>query len=842
VWRATVKGLLAHKLRLALTALAVVLGVGFVAGTYVLTDTIDQTFEELFGEISARVDVSVRAASGFEGGGVGREAIPEDLLATVAAVPGVAAADGSVGGYAQLVDEQGKAITTTGAPTLGANWVRTPGMSPLRLRAGREPRGPDEVVVDAVTAREHDLAVGDRIRILFRGPPGDFTVVGITGFGEADNLAGATLAVFETSTAQQVLGKVGRFDTIDVKADDGVTPLELRQRVETALPPGFQAVTGRQVADEGAQEVRDALGFLGTALLVFAGIALFVGAFIILNTFSILVAQRTRELALLRALGAGRGQVLRSVVAEAVVVGLVASLVGVGLGVLVAVGLQALLQAFGIDLPATGTRILPRTVIVSLVVGEVVTVLSAVVPARRASRISPMAALRADQTEEGGSLRRRSVVGVLVTAGGVAALASALIADVGGIGVVGLGAALVFVGVALVAPLAARPLARAIGAPLPRLAGTSGKLGRQNAMRNPRRTAATAAALTVGLGLVGCVSVLAASIKESSAEIIDRALAADFVVSANQFMPSISTEVADRLSGLPELGAVTALQTGDWRFEGEGRALFAGDPAAIGSLMNLEVSSGGLAGLGRGGVMVEEGEAEEQGVAVGSTIAMEFARTGVKELPVAGTYARNQLLGSYLVSTATYEANYSERLDFVVLAKAAAGVPPAAARAALERVTAEFPNVVVRDQTEFKETQKDQVNQALGLVSALLGLAIVIALLGIVNTLALSVFERTRELGLLRAVGMSRRQVRSMVRGESVIIAVIGAVLGLAVGVLFGWVLVTDLESQGISRLVIPAGQLLFYVAMAAVAGVLAAVFPARRAANLDVLGAIAHE
>jgi putative ABC transport system permease protein len=361
-------------------------------------------------------------------------------------------------------------------------------------------------------------------------------------------------------------------------------------------------------------------------------------------------------------------------------------------------------------------------------------------------------------------------------------------------------------------------------------------------MRNPRRTAATAAALTVGLGLVGCVSVLAASIKESSAEIIDRALAADFVVSANQFMPSISTEVADRLSDLPELGAVTALQTGDWRFEGEGRSLFAGDPSTIGSLMNLEVRSGDLAGLGRGGVMVEEGEAEEQGLAVGSTIPMEFARTGVKELRVVGTYARNQLLGSYLVSTPTYEANYTERLDFVVLAKAAAGVAPASARAALERVTDEFPNLVVRDQAEFKETQKDQVNQALGLVSALLGLAIVIALLGIVNTLALSVFERTRELGLLRAVGMSRRQVRSMIWGESVIIAVIGAVLGLAVGVLFGWVLVTDLESQGISRLVIPVGQLLFYVAMAAVAGVLAAVFPARRAANLDLLGAIAHE
>jgi len=812
VWRATIKGLLAHKLRLVLTALAVVLGVGFVAGTYVLTDTIDQTFDELFAEISGGVDVSVRAESsfdgpsGFGGGETGRETVPDSLVASVAAVPGVAAVEGSVAGHAQLVDEAGKAVTTSGAPTLGVNWGRTEGMAPLRLRSGRDPRHPGEVVVDAVTAREHDLGLGDRVRILFRGPPGDFTVVGITGFGAADNLAGATLAAFETATAQQVLGKAGRFDTIDVQAAEDVGALELRQRVEAVLPAGFQAVTGQELAEESAEEVQEALGFLGTALLVFAGIALFVGAFIILNTFSILVAQRTRELGLLRALGAGRGQVLRSVVAEAVAVGLVASIAGVGLGILVAVGLQALLDAFGIDLPSTGTRILPRTVIVSLVVGQVVTVLSAVVPARRASRIAPMAALRAGQVDEGGSLGRRTLVGALLTAAGVAALVSALMGDGGGIGLVGLGAVLVFVGVALVAPLAARPMARVIGAPLPRLAGVSGKLGRQNAMRNPRRTAATAAALTVGLGLVGCVSVLAASIKESSAEIVDRALAADFVVSTGQFVPTISTEVADRLSALPELGAVTSLQTGDWRFEGEGRSLFAGDPSTIASLMNLEVRSGDLAGLARGGVMVEERQAEEQGLRVGSTIPMEFARTGVQRLPVVGTYAQNQLLGNYLVSTVTYVANYTERLDFVVLAKAQAGVPPAAARAALERVAAEFPNVDVRDQTEFKETQKDQINQALGLVSALLGLAIVIALLGIVNTLALSVFERTRELGLLRAVGMSRRQVRSMIRGESVIIAVIGAVLGLAIGVLFGWVLVAGLQSQGIDRLVIPVG------------------------------------
>ncbi len=845
--KATLKGVLAHKVRLLLTALAVVLGVGFVAGTYVLTDTLNATFDNLFDEVTAGVDVSVRAESGFGDETsltTGRDTVPETLQPTVAAVLGVKAADGALAGYAQYVDKEGKAVDTGGAPTLGVNWTDVPELNPLRLRDGRAPRGPDEVLMDAGTAKKHDFVVGDKVRILFQGPPGDFTIVGIAGFGAADNLAGATLAVFDTPTTQKVLAKVGRYDTIDVVGDGTVSALDLRNRVQSALPGGYEALTGTQVGDEQSDQIKEALGFFNTFLLVFAGISLFVGAFMILNTFSILVAQRTRELALLRALGASRTQVLASVTGEAAIVGLVASAAGLGLGILVAMGLKALLAAFGVDLPGGGLIVKPRTVIVSMVVGELVTLVAAVGPARRASKLPPMAALGGAGTEGGGSLRRRTTVGALVSVVGVAALAAGLFAD-GGIQLVGLGAALTFIGVALLMPLLAGPMASVLGRPLPRVflvRGISAKLARQNALRNPRRTASTAAALTIGLGLVGCVAVLAASIVESGAAIIDKALAADYIVSTEQFTPTISTEVAQRLAVQPELGAVTGLKTGDFKVRGSTTSLYAGDPDTLPRLLNIEMVTGDLAGLGPGEVIVEETEAEDRKLKVGDAVPVTFARTGDKQLRVAGTYERNQLLGQYTVSSETYEENFSEQLDFVVLTKAAPGVAPAAARDAVDRVAEDFPNVEVRDQVEFKAEQKRQINQALGLVSALLGLAIIIAFLGIVNTLALSVFERTRELGLLRAVGMARRQVKGMIRGESVIISVMGAIIGLAIGVLFGWAVVANFSGEGISELVIPVGQLVTYVVVAGVLGVVAALLPARRAARLDILQAISHE
>lgn len=848
MWRATIKSLFARKVRLLLTALAIVLGVGFMAGTYVLTDTMGKAFDDVFSTANQNTDVVVRAISAFQPtqggpGGSGadeRNPVPEQLRGVVEGVPGVASVDGDVTGYAQLVDPAtGEVIGTTGAPTFGVSW--NPASTPLTVRDGRPPAGPGEVAIDAATAQKFDLKVGQRIQILLTGPPRGFRVSGIVGFGTADNLAGATLAVFDLRTAQEVFDRVGEYDTLQVVADEGITPSQLRERIAAALAKGYEAITGAAAAQQDAEDLKQALGFFQTALLVFAFVALFVGAFIIFNTFTIIVAQRTRELGLLRALGATGRQVMRSVMAEALFVGIVASVVGLGAGLLIAIGLQAMLKAFGIDLPSTSTQLLPRTVVVSLVVGTLVTFVASVIPARRASRVSPMQALRDGASVGGRPLRRRAVGGLVVTSLGVAALLYGLFgASSGAASLVGLGALVTFVGVAVLSPLVAKPLAGALGAPL-RALGISGRLGLQNAMRSPRRTASTAAALMIGIGLVSFVAVFAASLRSSFGAALDETLKADFILSTSSFTP-FSPQVAQDLASNPDLAAVSAFRQGQVRIDGK-TDFFAGiDPASIEQVAAVGVASGSVASLHEGDVLVYDEVATTHGWAVGDLISVEFARTGTQRLTVGGIYSDNRLLGNYGVSLQTYEANFTEQLDAIVFVKVADGVPIARARAAVEDAVADYPNVRVNDQAQFKEQQAGFIDQLLALVSALLGLAILIALFGIVNTLGLSIFERTRELGLLRAVGMSRRQVRSMIRWESVIIAVLGAVLGVAVGVLFGWAMQQALADQGITKLTIPPVQLLVYVVLAGLAGVLAAVLPARRAAKLNVLDAISYE
>jgi len=849
MWRATIKSLLARKLRLGLTALAVVLGVGFMAGTYVLTDTMNKAFDDVFAVANSGTDVVVRAESSFEpgpGGGPGgggaaeRNPVPEHLLPLVQATDGVRSVDGEVTGFAQLVDPAtNETIGTVGPPNIGTSW--SPGSTPLTVREGEPPTAGSDVAIDAATAEGYGLEVGREIQILFTGPPRTFTISGIIGFGDADNLAGATLAVFELQTAQEVLDRVGEYDSLQVVAEEGVSPIELRNRVALRLPEGFEAVTGATAAAQDAEELQEALGFFQTALLVFAFVALFVGAFIIFNTFSIIVAQRTRELALLRALGASGRQVMVSVLLEAAVIGVVASAIGVGAGVLIAIGLQAMLEAFGIDLPSTSTQLLPRTVIASIAVGSLITLVSAVVPARRASRVAPIQALRDGMPAGGATLRWRVITGVAITAAGVAALLFGLFGGASNAAaLVGLGAAITFIGAAALAPLVARPLAGAIGWPLPVL-GLPGKLGRENAMRNPRRTAATAAALMIGLGLVSFVAVFGASLRSSASVALDETLKADFILSTGTFTP-FSAQVARDLERAPDLAAVSPFRQGQIRVDDKLDFAAGIDPATWGQVATVDMVAGELGSVGGDEILVYRPVAESNGWSVDETIPVEFARTGVTELRVAGIFGDNRLLGNYAVSIETYEANFREQLDIIVFVKANDGVPIGQAREAVESAVAQFPNIEVNDQAEFKEQQAAFIDQLLALVSALLGLAILIALFGIVNTLSLSIFERTRELGLLRAVGMTRRQVRSMIRWESVIIAVLGAVLGVVIGLLFGWAMQQALVDTGVTRLAIPPVQLAIYVAIAGVAGVLAAITPARRAARLNVLEAIAYE
>jgi putative ABC transport system permease protein len=849
MWKTTIKGLMAHKLRMALTALAVVLGVGFIAGTYVLTDTMNRTFDNLFIDATAGVDVYVQSASSFESqAGGSRAPFSEDLLDDVRSVEGVEAAAGTVTGYAQIVDKSGEAITPNGPPALGVSWPTEQELTgTLTLRSGAPPQDSGDVVIDAATAAKAGFRVGDQVTILFVGRPRDFTLSGITGFGSADNLAGATLAAFELGTAQRVLDRIGQFDAIEVAGEDGVSPAELSARIQAVLPPRLEAETGQNVADQQSSALQENLSFFNTALLVFAAVALFVGAFIIYNTFSITVAQRTKEFALLRALGASGTQVMVSVIVEALLVGLVASVVGLGAGILIALGLQALLSAFGIDLPSTGFQLLPRTVVVSLLVGTVVSLVSSILPARRAARTSPMEALRAAAPGAAGWSTRRTIAGALVTAAGGAILGLGLFGDPGNpAAAVGAGALVVFIGVAVLTPLFAGPLASLLGLPLARLFNVPGSLARHNAARNPRRTASTAAALMIGLALVGLVGIFAASLKASTNQVLDESLKADFMISSTSFAgpapfsPLIASEAAE----LPEIEAASPIRLGQWR-RTNGQLLFVSaiDASTFSKVADIEVSQGSLASLEDDGVFLFARTADDLGLGIGDELAMEFAASGVQDMTVKGLFENKSLTNTdYLISLRTWEDNFPERVDSTVLAKAAPGVPPQEARSALDEVVERFPNVEVQDQSEIKQRSAAQVDSLLGLVTALLGLALVIALLGITNTLALSVFERTRELGLLRAVGMSRRQARSMIRWEAMIIAVIGALLGLAIGIFFGWALVEALADEGITELAIPGGQLLLYVVLAALAGVAAAVPPARRAARLNVLEAIGTE
>jgi putative ABC transport system permease protein len=849
VWRATIKSLLARKLRLLLTALAVVLGVGFVAGTLVLTDTATTTFDRLFGDIYAGTDVVVQARSAFDAGiaeGSGgpteeRNPIPEAVLDDVRAVEGVRAADGDVAGYAQLIDpDTGDTVQNGQAPTLGNSW--DPNTTTATMREGAAPSAGDQIAIDAATASDHDLSVGSRVRVITQAGTDEYTVSGIVGFGDSDNLAGATVTIFDLATAQRLFDREGTLDHIYVVADGDVGATALAGRIDDMLPKGFEAVTATDVATQQAEQTAQALGFLRTALLVFAFVSLFVGAFIIFNTFNIIVTQRTRELGLYRAIGATSRQVLVSVLVESFITGILASVVGLGVGLLLAKGLQGLFSLLGFDLPSTSMQIRPRTVVVSLLIGTIITVVASVAPARRAARVAPMQALRETGVAPGASVRRRLVIGGLVTVAGLALILYGLFggpADAAAI--VGAGAALTFLGVALLSPLFARPLSAWIGAPF-RSRGISGKLGRENAMRNPRRTASTSAALMIGLGLVTFIAVFAASLKASVTAVLDETIRADFILTSTQFGP-FSSRLAQDLAERPELAAVSPFRQNAAKVSGSVVFMSGIDPATIVQTANIEMVSGSVASLDDpSAIIVSRNVAQAHGWHAGDRLPVLFNKTGRQTFTIGGVYETNQFLNDYAISLDAYDRNFTGLLDSIVFVKAGEGVPVERARAAIDDVARDYPNVEVHDQAEFKQQSIDQVNQILILVFVLLALAIFISLFGIVNTLSLSIYERVHEIGLLRAVGMTRAQVRRMIRVEAVIIAVLGALLGVVVGVVFGWVMQRSLSDLGIERFAIPFGQLVFFVVAAAILGVGAAVFPARRAARLDVLSAIAYE
>ena len=844
--RIAFKGLLARKLRLLTTSLAVLLGVAFMSGTLVLTDTVQRTFDTLFADAVAGTDAVVRGAGEVTGDfATQRERIPASVLDAVRRVPGVAAAEGLVEGYTQVVGRDGKPVGNPGrgAPTFGRNWPAVAALNPFRLAEGRAPAAPDEVVLDRYTAKQAGYGVGDTITVLVQRGPQRVRVVGVATFGDADGPGGATNVLFTGPAAQRLVARPGTYDSVAADAAAGVSQAELRDRLAAALPRGIEVLTGTEFTEENQSAIRRALRFFNAFLVTFAVVALLVGSFLIHNTFSIIVAQRGRETALLRALGASRRQVLTAVLVEALTIGLIASLLGMAAGVAIAVGLKALLTAFGVDLPAGGIVFTPGTAVTSLVTGVGVTVLAALLPARRAAKVPPVAAMRELAAEPTGFSRRRAAAGLAVTAAGAALLLAGLFGSGSKTAKVGAGATVIFFGVATLGPVLARPAGRLLGAPLPRLRGVPGTLARENALRNPKRTAATAAALMIGVGLVVFITIFAASAKTSINDSIDKAFTGDFVVDSGAFgFGGLSPRLAEQLRALPEVRAVAGYRLGQVAVEGDAEFAGAVDPAAFAEIIDLDVADGALAGLRGDTIAVDTGTARANRWRVGDTIRVAFAQTGERRLRIVATYRRAEAGGQYLLPLPLFEANEPQQFDARVFVSRAPGVDAATARRAVERVTAAYPNATLQDLTQFKEAAAAPIDQLLGLIYVLLFLAILIAFLGIMNTLALSIVERTRELGLLRALGMTRAQLRSAVRWEAVIIALFGTLLGLAVGLFFGWSLVQALKNLGIHTLAVPAGRLAAIVVVGALAGVGAAALPGRRAARLDVLRAIQTE
>jgi putative ABC transport system permease protein len=838
----TMRGLLARKLRLALTALAIALGVTFVTGTLVLTDTLNRTFDALIGTAYEHTNFQVRGTAAFNNdtaaaanGTADRRPIPASIAAAVRRLPGVAYVDPSVGGYAQFVSG-GNAIGGAGS-ALGFSFDPNRQLSSVRLVDGSAPRGPDDVVMDKGTATKYHFRVGDRVSVLSGRPPQSFTITGIVSFGAADNLAGTTLAGFSLQTAQALFNTHSDDDAINILAKPGADNIRLQRAIARILPPGVEVVSGQTVASELSSAVRNGLGFLTTALLVFAFISLFVGAFTIFNTFSITVGQRTRELALLRVIGASRRQVFRSVLGEAVLVGLAASLVGVGLGVLAAVALKALLGAFGVTLPSAPLVLEARTVVLALAVGVGVTVISAIGPARRAVRIAPVAALVATREQPAQSLRRRVTLGGLAATGGIAALVAGLTAPA--VGLVGLGAVAVFIAAGMLAPTVAGPLSGALGRPLAALLGTPGRLGRENSMRSPRRTAQTAAALMVGIALVSAVAVLGASLSRSAKANLDSAVTADDIITGpdSGFSPSVAAAV----SRIPGVATVTSVYKGQFELRGSLASLDAVNPAGLRRTVHLAITAGnGAPALAAGRLLIDTTTASAKHLSVGSVVPVTFTQTGPGTMRIGGIFKANPLIGSYVVGAGVFLSHFRNPLPVAVLISTQPGAGNV--EAAINNYLAVYPNVGVQSRAQFEHAQQAMVNQELGLIYVLLALAILVALIGIINTLMLSVFERTHELGLLRAVGMKRRQVRAMIRSEAVIIALFGAVIGVIIGTALGVACAASLKPQGITEIVIPYASLVGFLVLAALLGLAAASWPARRAAKLDVLTAIAAD
>ena len=854
------KGLAGRKLRAFLTAFAIVLGVAMVSGTYVLTDTIKSAFDQIFAGSYQNTAAVVTGESTVSFAQSGSPTVPASVLVKIRRLPDVQTATGQIfnlndsSDTGKLIGRNGKPLGSSNNPTFA--FGLDPGigaLNPLTLTGGRWAAGPSEIVIDSSSAKQGHFAVGDTIGASVQGPIKKYRIVGIAKFGSVDSLGGATIAIFDTRTAQALLGKQG-YDLIAVSAKPGVSPQVLVGEIRPLLPESAQVQTGAEQAKAAAKDISEFTKFIQYFLLAFGAVALFVGAFVIFNTLSITVAQRTRELATLRTLGASRRQVRRSVLVEGLVIGLLASAVGLALGVALAKGLSALMAAMSLDLPQTGTVFETRTVVVSMLLGTIVTLIASIAPALKATKVPPIAAVREGATLPPGRFAPyRTAVAISVVGISLALLGYGLFVHgvaTGprlvslAVGMLGL-----FVGVALTASKLARPLASALGRPFARIGGVSGSLARENTMRNPARTASTAAALMIGLALVTMVATLGKGLVSSDRDALRHQVRADYVVTSKNGWDVFSRAAGNAASAATGVTAASSVRNEQAKVGIDEVRVDGIDTATIASVYTydwVQGSNATLASLGRDGAIVRQKWATSHLVSVGDRITVVNPAGKQAAYVVRGIYTQpkfgqiDPVLGSIAISQQAFDRTFDRPQNAYTFLNVRGGATPQTS-AALEKSLAAYPDAKVSTRHDWVESRATGIDKLLNLLYVLLALSVVVSLFGMVNTLVLSVFERTREIGMLRAVGMTRRQVRRMIRQESIVTALIGAALGLPLGIFLAFLVTKALSGQGV-QFAIPGGLLVYFVWVAFSAGVLAAITPARRASRLKILESLQYE
>ena len=842
--KVALKGLAGRKVRALLTALAVVIGVSMVSGTFVLTDTMQKAFDGIFEESYEGTDAVVNGRQLVEFSSGGRATVDASLLKQIKDLPSVDAAAGSLqdlqnnSNAAKLFDQDGNVIGRQGE-TMGVG-IDDSGrqFSPLKLKQGGWAHGDHEIVLDAGTASKNGFDVGDTIRAAGAGPADPYTITGVATYGSIDSLGGASLAIFDLPTAQKLFKKQGQFDSISVKASDGVSPAALTRDIKPLLPKTADVKTGDAQAAADSKDVNESLKFITYFLLGFGGLALFVGAFVILNTLSITVAQRSREFATLRTLGASRRQVMRSVVLEGLVVGLLASVIGLLFGLGIAKGMSTLFSAMGVDLPESGTVLATRTIVVSMLTGTLVTLVASIVPALRATRVPPISAVREGSTATVSGPERKPVAALLVIAFSLASLAIGLFGGVSG-GLIaltlGVGVLSLFVGIAMFASRLVKPLASVVGLPAARFGGSAGRLARENSVRNPGRTASTAAALMIGLALVTVVAMLGAGLQGSTESAAKKQINAEYVVTAKEGGGAFPAASDASLAGAAK--TISAVRSDTAKVAGSESPVSGIDAKTIAEFYKFDWTSGSLAGLDEGGAIVSKGFAEGHDLKVGSTFTVQSSSGQTLKPRVVGIHEppkMDSLLGDVAVSQKAFDGTFARPQNLFTFVDGSS-------KAALGKAMAGYPDAKVTTSAEFSKSRADGLKMILKMLYVLLGFSVVVSLFGMVNTLVLAVYERTRELGMLRAVGMTRRQARRMIRHESVITALIGAAMGIPLGIFLSALVTQALSKYGVG-LQVPVAELVAFTTVAIIAGVLAAIIPSRRASRIDVLAALQYE